>query len=350
MGSTWIPLDKIQYLIQYESFIVAGTFIILGYVFYTLFLKTISEKRHKNLQHRFKIASVTFLVTLFLSFCHWTIFQSLESRYFLIKIGSYLSLITLFLGTYLLIKIAQIGIYLYLFWANMSHGVPRLLANMFTLVFSILISGLLASNVFGFHLSAVLASSAIFSIILGLALQDTLGNLFSGFALQIDRPFSIGDWIEIHTESKKYVGQVTEITWRATYLLGHSDEQILVPNKTLGQCEITIFSNLTKPPRFQQTFRFKYNDNITQIKSLILNYLKLHPKILQENPPRALITETEESFLILKIFYSLNDYGEKFRVGDEIIEELLKIFQSHGIQTARPMLEVHQNSLNALES
>lgn len=67
-----------------------------------------------------------------------------------------------------------------------------------------------------------------FSLILGLALQDTLGNLFAGVALQLDKPYEIGDWIEISPRAQVWVGQVEEISWRATTMIGLFDELLVL--------------------------------------------------------------------------------------------------------------------------
>lgn len=340
MNSMWIPLDKIQYLIQLETFIVCGTLIALSYVFYMIYLRAISEKRHRNLKERFIKTVYFFLFTTVISAIHWWIFNQTDANALTIKIGSYLSVLALFLGAITLIKMAQIFVYLYLFFANMSHGVPRLIANMFTFAFSLVIVGLIASTIFGIHLSAVLASSAIFSLILGLALQDTLGNLFSGVALQIDKPFEIGDWLEVMNGQERLVGQVQEITWRATYLLGLGDETILIPNRMIAQSQMLIFSKNHKPPRFNQLFRIQYGTDIEQVKNILLSVVKSNSNVLEETEPRVLVMETSESWITLKVFYSLSDYGLRFRTGDVILRQILKEFEANNIKFATPSMKL----------
>lgn len=340
MNSMWIPLDKIQYLIQLETFVVCGTILALSYAFYLIFLRAISEKRHRSLKERFVKTVYFFVFTTIISSVHWWIFSQTDANVLTIKIGSYLSVFALFLGAITLIKMAQIIVYLYLFFANMSHGVPRLIANMFTFAFSLVIVGLIASTIFGIHLSAVLASSAIFSLILGLALQDTLGNLFSGVALQIDKPFEIGDWLEVMNGQDKLVGQVQEITWRATYLLGLGDETILIPNRTIAQSQMLIFSKNHKPPRFNQLFRIQFGTDIELVKNILLNVVKSNPNVLEETEPRVLVMETSESWITLKVFYSLSDYGLRFRTGDVILRQILKEFEKNNIHFATPSMKL----------
>ena len=99
-------------------------------------------------------------------------------------------------------------------------------------------------------------------------MQDTLGNLFAGVALQFDKPYEIGDWIEIHNSGQKWVGQIYEITWRATLLIGFVEEFITVPNRVMGQSEISNFRRSTTLLfvlrflnfRLRQTWRARQRD------------------------------------------------------------------------------------------
>ncbi len=343
MKDQWIPVDKIQYLIQIESFALFWILLLLGFIFYKVFLKKITDKRHLNLRQRFGRTFFYICVTSLFAAVHWLLFNNAyhsQSEFYLIKISSYIILIALGFGVISLIKLAQIYVYLYLFFMNMSVGVPRLIANMFTLVFSLAIVSWLAADIFAFHLAAVLATSAVFSLVLGLALQDTLGNLFSGVALQLDRPFNIGDWIEIHSGSEKWVGLVQEISWRATTLLGFADELILIPNRVIAQSQLLNFSHQVKAARLNQVFRFRFDVQIDLARHALLEGLANIPEILTEPPPRTLITEVTESWITLKVFYTLKDYGTRYRTGDKAITQILERIRYHQLPLATQTLNI----------
>ena len=84
----------------------------------------------------------------------------------------------------------------------------------------------------------VLATTAVGAVILGFALQDTLGNLFAGLAIQIEKPFRVGHWVTIGGES----GLVSEITWRATKIRTKAGNFVIVPNSVLARESITNYS------------------------------------------------------------------------------------------------------------
>ncbi len=342
--TSWIPLDKIQNFLQLETYVVAFLLFLLGYLFYFFFLKKISEKRHNNLKGRFKQIPPYYLLSSIFSLIQFYLTQIYPNDFIVLKAAGYLALIALITGTISLIKISQIYAYLYLFFSNMSHGVPKLLANMFTFLVTIVFINLIASSIFNIHLSALLATSAVFSLVLGLALQDTLGNFFSGISLQIESPFKIGDWIEVHQDSEKWLGQVQEISWRATFLLSFSDELIMIPNRAIASGRIIIISQGNKNIRLNQTIRFSYDVEIKKAKEAILRGISKVEGIMKDPPIRILITETKESWLTIQVFYSLVDFSTRWRKGDEILESVIAEINNSGIKLQSHKLEIEKPS------
>lgn len=330
-------IEKILFYIQVESFITLGILWGLGFVFYYFFLKSISDKRHRNLRRRFKNAGIHFSISAALALLQWGFLSHVESS-FSILIFEYVAFLALIFGALATVKIAQIIVYLGLFYNNISQGIPRLIVNLFTVVFSLFVFSMLASEVFSIHISAMLATSAVFSLVLGLALQDTLGNLFSGVAMQIGQAFKIGDWIEVRDQSKVWLGQVQEVTWRSTFILTFSDEMVMIPNKVIAQSEITIFSGQAKPSRENLTFRLDFDQDICLAKKLIRECVSRHPSVSLESEPRVLLTETTESWLTLKVFYSLTDFSLRYRVADALIESVIAEFRRFHIHLATPKM------------
>ena len=81
------------------------------------------------------------------------------------------------------------------------------------------------------------------SLILGLALQSTLGDVFSGIALNVSKAYEVGDWVVL---SDGMEGRVVETNWRATHLLNASNDLVVLPNSRLAKAELT---NLSSPNR-----------------------------------------------------------------------------------------------------
>ncbi|MFZ4715488.1 MAG: mechanosensitive ion channel family protein [Bacteriovoracaceae bacterium] len=338
----WIPVEKIQPILSFEAFAITCSLVLIAYLFYYFFLKRLSAKRHGQLRHRFIMTSIFIGLCAVLAGIHWGLYFQHVSDPALIKFSSYLSLIALFMGAIAIIKVAQIYIYLYLFFSNMETGVPRLISNLFSFVFSLFIFSILASSVFDFNIAAIATTSAVFSLVLGLALQDTLGNFFSGLALQIDSPFNINDWVEIQSGDQKCVGQVQEINWRATSLLTFADELVVYPNKTMAQSQITILTHPLRSIRLNQAFRFTYDTPLEQAKLALLESVGTLKEVVKDPGPTTLIMESTDSWVTIKLFYSLNDYGARYRVGDIIIANVFKNLKKYNITLAHQTFTIEQ--------
>ena len=120
-------------------------------------------------------------------------------------------------------------------------SVPRLLhqiINIVIAVFAVLVYG---SDTFGWQIDKFLAGSAVVSIILGLALQETLGNFFSGLVMQGSPPFSIGDYIQVG----EHKGRVVDINWRAVTIQTNEDNFVVIPNATVSKNDLINYHTPT---------------------------------------------------------------------------------------------------------
>ena len=333
-------------LIQLESFVILWTVFIINFIFYKFSLKEITTKRHQNLRHRYKSILWYLVISSSLAATYWLAADRAEIV-FLVKTLHYVALFSLLLGAVSLIKVSQIILYHYLFFKNMSQGIPRLIVNVFTVILTIFVIMFLASEVFMIHVTAMLATSAIFSIVLGLALQDSLGNLFSGVSMQIGRPFRLGDWIEVNCDSRKWTGQVQEINWRATFLSSFSNEWIVIPNKTMAQSQIIVLTNSHRFLRHSQMFRLQFEVDIEKAKTLLQKTMSEISEILEDPAPKVLIADATESWIAVKIFYSLKDFSKKYQVADTIFATALGHFERNNIRMATTQISLDTNQIKS---
>src|ERR1041385_5186629 len=139
---------------------------------------------------------------------------------------------------YLFVRALNAIIFALTFWFKRIDA-PTLIRNIFTIVaFTILF---LIAFTFLFpdvNLGALFTTSAIFGVILGLALQDTLGNFFAGISLQADRPFQVGDVIVVGAE--RHTGVVEEISWRAIKIRTFQHHVVLIANSNAARAPIEV--------------------------------------------------------------------------------------------------------------
>lgn len=124
--------------------------------------------------------------------------------------------------------------------------VPRLLKDITgAFVFLVALSGIIA-YVFGHSVTGLWATSGAVGIVIGFALRSMILDVAHGLAVNIDRPYRIGDWIQLHLRNRDIfvVGNVMEINWRTTRLKTTDNNMVVIPNSLMGQ---TIVTNFMRP-------------------------------------------------------------------------------------------------------
>lgn len=330
-------------LLDFEPYVILTALVLLAWFFYKVFLKEANEERHRNLKRHFKnlIRHFLILTTLFATFL---ILHQGSSDSSLVRATPYVALATLLWGMIVFVKTCRLIILQYLFLGSMKHGVPVLIVNIFSLVMSIVLSLWTAGSVFSVQLTPLLATSAAVSVILGLAMQDTLGNLFAGISLQFDKAFDIGDWLEITSGIHRTTGQVKEITWRATVLVGWNDEQIILPNRFLANSQIANYSLGDQPIIRALAFRVQYDTDLNLAKRCLLESVKDVKGIRAWPEPVVVASEMTDSWITLKLAYYIENYGSQFGIADAMIESGLKYLRANGIQPAPNRLQIQSPS------
>jgi small-conductance mechanosensitive channel len=324
--------------IQYSLIII-----IMGassWVFYKLFLVNLSKERHKIFNRLFRELATAFLLGLVVYGTHLLMRSYMSFIPMAEKIAPYTGLLSILFAAHLFIKITEIVANEYFFFKSMRAGVPLLLVNISKLILTVILFNWILTGIFDVQITSVVATSAVLTIVLGLALQDTLGNLFAAISLQIDKPFEMDDWIEIRNGQEKIVGQVKELSWRATVLQAMTDEIITLPNKTIAMSQIVNFSAKERPFLRSQVFRLPFEADLEKTRSLLLKLILETPGVLASPPPLTLVTETHESWIVLKVIYSLSDYGNQYVIADRFYQRALHELATNGVNLAANRLDI----------
>ncbi len=186
-----------------------------------------------------------------------------------------------------------------------------------------------------FDLSALLASSAVVSLVLGLALQETLGNLFAGLSLQAERPFAEGDWVRIGP----HTGRVLEIGWRATRVVTGAGEVLTVPNNAVAKEAIYNLSRRGSVLR-RVTLGVGYDVAPNAVKDLVLELVRAHPRIVAEPAPAVRTVDFGASAIGYDVQFWVARHEEGAVVEDEIRTQLWYRLRRAGIDIPFPTSHV----------
>jgi small-conductance mechanosensitive channel len=232
--------------------------------------------------------------------------------------------------------------------SHMRVAFPLLLVNLFSLLLSIGMAYWIAVDIFAVRVAPLLATSAILSVVLGLALQDTLGNLFSGISLQFDKPYEIGHWIECQSGLQKWTGKVLEIHWRATVMTGLSQEIVTVPNRIMAQAQISNFTRPRYPIERSHVFRVAHGTEPAKVRGALLAAAGRISEVLREPEPVIYTVESNELSVAYKLLYSIHDYGAQWSVGDRVMSSALEALEAAGVQLeVAHALRIEQTGTNS---
>jgi small-conductance mechanosensitive channel/CRP-like cAMP-binding protein len=184
---------------------------------------------------------------------------------------------------------------------------PRLLRDT-TVILTYIVTILVILSSRGVNVTGLLTTSAIISAVIGLSLQDTLGNIISGFALQIEHIVQVDDWIKIDP----YIGRVKEIRWRQTVLETRNWETVLVPNSQLMKNQVLIYGRRKNQPLqtrrwvyFNVDFRYTPDEVIECVEqALQANPI---PNVADEPKINVVLMDFKDSYCSYAVRYWLTD-------------------------------------------
>ena len=208
----------------------------------------------------------------------------------------------------------------------------------FTLRFALWFGGLyLALTEIGVELFGVLASLAVFSLIIGLAIQQTLGNIVNSFLLAIDRPFEIGDRIEVDGTWGSVVG--TGIL--STKVLDRDERLVVIPNNTLVQSTIINHARgggdgMARRISIVIDVGVDYREKTEHVKLTMLNIARDCEYILDEPKPQVLMVELGDFAKVYRLFAWCKDYSDEQLARDWLLRTIDAKFSAEGINIPYP--------------
>jgi small-conductance mechanosensitive channel len=221
---------------------------------------------------------------------------------------------------------------------NQPHA-RRLFADLASvLIYLVAFVGIMGT-VLKLPITNVLATSGVLAIVLGLALQSTLADVFSGLAINIERPFRAGDWITLdeHVE-----GQIQEISWRATHIRTASNDIVVIPNSVIAKAIVTNHRRLGQPRWC--TVRLSVDCSMAT-PSRVIKALETAaagcPGIASQVVPLAHACSFRDSLIAYELYCGVVDFALVPGVQSELIARVVAEFHHQGIAIGALATDVH---------
>lgn len=178
-----------------------------------------------------------------------------------------------------------------------------------------------------------LTTSAVGAVVVGFALQDTLGNLFAGLAIQVEKPFRVGHWVRVG----EFEGRVQEVTWRATKLLTKQGQFVSVPNSVMSKDPILNHSEPTIPTRIEVEVGASYDVPPNAVKRALHEALDNAPLVLREPPPDVIVLGFGTSSVDYRLRFWIDDFGRDNTARDQVRTNIWYTFKRHAIEIPYPI-------------
>lgn len=186
-------------------------------------------------------------------------------------------------------------------------------------------------------LFGIFASLTLIALILGIAMQQTISNIANSFLLAVDRPFEVGDRIELG----ETIGTVVSIGVLSTKILDHDERLVIIPNNTIISSDIVNHARgggegIASRKSLIVDIGVSYDEDIDHVKYTLLKLARDSPHCLKKPEPRVLVNQLDDFTKNFRLFAWIENYNEEFIAKDWILKSIDENFNSEGISISFP--------------
>ena len=238
---------------------------------------------------------------------------------------------------------ASILVFQALFRKRQGSPPPSLLDSVIAVVLYGMGAGFLAHRFLGVELTPFLATSAVVGAVVGLALQDTLGNLFAGIALHTEAPFRVGDWVRVGEQE----GRVEQVSWRAMRLRTWYEDTLTIPNNHVARFPILNYSRPREPHSRLLVMGVNYHTPPNKVLSVLAGLLEQVPEVSRSPEPLLRIVGYHDFAIQYEVRYFVAGYEDYRRAEGEIHRLIWYHFRRHGIEIPFPVRNVYLHQMES---
>ncbi|MBM2714797.1 mechanosensitive ion channel family protein [Mesorhizobium caraganae] len=185
--------------------------------------------------------------------------------------------------------------------------------------------------VFGVPVATLAATSGVVAIIVGLALQNTLGDVFSGIALTLGRPYTLGDWIMLSDGTE---GRIVETTWRSTHLLTGASNIVILPNSVLAKVSLTNLSRPDERQLISVNVRIARTQAPHVIEGAMREALGNCERIVKDPAPLVALKDIDAVAIGVDLFFCVAGPADRLLARNEVIDSVHRHCEANGLSLA----------------
>jgi len=254
---------------------------------------------------------------------------SLDVRAYL-EFAAYAALI------FFIVRLIDVLIFDFAIARNREIATPQLLRGIIAILLYAILFASLFKQVFNYDVKSVITGGAVIAAVVALALQDTLGNLFSGIALHMENTYDIGDVVH----SGDYTGVVEAVSWRATRLRGFNNQSIVVPNSVLARERMEVFQRNNLNARVL-AIGIDYNIAPANVIGILTQVAAHVDGVAREMPAFARVAGFADSAVTYEVKYFTRDYSARDRIDADIRKAVWYALRRNNIAIPFPIRAFH---------
>jgi len=241
------------------------------------------------------------------------------------------------LGAWLFKSLLQLALERLFFPKNDEPHARRLFADLASALIYVLAFFGIIGTVFHEPVSAFLATSGVLAIVLGLALQNTLGDVLAGLAINIERPFRAGDWITLPDHVS---GQVMQVNWRATRLRTWSHDMVVVPNSLASKSNVTNHSFPKGPHRCIIGLSVDLEVSPSRVIEALSAAATGSPSIAHGTNPVAHACAFSDSLVEYELAFAIDTFASAHDAKSDMVVRIANTFRQLGIRIGSPIMAI----------
>ncbi len=226
---------------------------------------------------------------------------------------------------------------------HMDIPIPRLVVDVINFIIMATVAVVLLNVLFNVQLTAFLVTSTVLSAVIGLSLQDILGNVFAGLSLQLERPYEMEDWVEVDGIQ----GAIEEMNWRVLTIRTRDNDLMTVPNSTVSKTVVTNFSKPTKLHLTHISVGVAYAHPPERVKKVLMSAVSDTSGISTKPSPVVFLTDFGDSSIEYDVRFWIKDFSRQPHIEDAVRSRIWYCLQRSGMSIPFPIRDVYLHTIAA---
>ncbi len=244
------------------------------------------------------------------------------------KFYDYVNAAIIFLAALFLIRLVDTWLLYRYRRRHISFPLPGVLHGFILFVFYLVVLFTVLKGILGLNITPFLATSAIFTAILGLAFQGVLSNVLAGISLNLTKSFGRGDWVKIGPHE----GVVQDTNWRETLILDRASNIVVIPNNTVASEMIINFSHPDTKTALTIPLKVASGAPPSVVLDILREAAREVPEVLSSPAPVAYILSYDDFGISYLVKYWVTDFARKYTISGDVARLIWYKFKRNNIE------------------